>query len=82
MRNGKTFARRLRRLEQAVRGTVEDDQPCALQVLLDKARLRCGIPPRSPERMAELSGLGVVEILHEGRSRCAQEARAKMQERT
>jgi hypothetical protein len=36
-------------------------------VRLEEARRRCGLPPISPERLAELRGKSIIEILESGR---------------
>ena len=35
------------------------------------ARLQCGLPPISAERLAELRGMSIVEILHSARLQAA-----------
>jgi len=42
-----------------------------LRMRLEAARLRCRLPPISPERQAELKGRTIVGILHSGRRRAA-----------
>ena len=66
MRN---ISRRLDRLEEHFgligrgRPGVESWETQQLQKRLAAARLRCGSPPISPERQAELKGMSIVEIL-------------------
>ena len=67
--------RRLRRLEERCLPAVESWQTRRLRERLEAARLRCGLPPISPERLAELRGKSIVEILHSGRQRAAARAR-------
>jgi hypothetical protein len=69
--------KRLDRLEERL-GLVERPETAAeseqtrhLRMRLENARLRSSLPPPSPERLAELRGMTVVQILHSGRQRAA-----------
>ena len=65
----RAIARRLYRLEQRFWGSaVEDQQTLRLRARLEAARRRCGLPAASAERVAELRGIGVVEILNSARA--------------
>ena len=66
----RAIARRLHRLEERFR-PVESEKTRELRERLEAARLRAGLPPISPERLAELRGMGIVAILHSGRLRAA-----------
>jgi hypothetical protein len=68
----RAILKRLDRLEERF-GLVEQPETVAeseqtrwLRMRLENARLRCKLPPPSPERLAELRG---VQILHSGRER-------------
>ena len=65
------IARRLCRLEERFRPAVESREMRDVRARLEAARLRCGLPPISPERLAELKGMTVVDILLLGRQRAA-----------
>ncbi len=43
-----------------------------LEARLKAARLRCGLMPPSPERLAEIKRMTVIQILHAGRERVRQ----------
>ena len=65
--------RRLSKLEKKQMGTAaESEQTRYLRMRVENARLRCGLPAPSPERLAELRGMTVVQILHLGRQRAAE----------
>jgi len=67
--------RRLRRLEKKQLGTaVESEQTRCLQARLQAARLRCKVLPPSPEHLAGLRGMTIVQILHSGRQKSAEAA--------
>ena len=59
----RAIARRLRRLEERLGPPLETWQTRHLQARLEAARRRCGLPPPSPERLAELRGMSIVDIL-------------------
>jgi hypothetical protein len=60
----RAIARRLNRLEERF-GTAEESwETRHLRVRLEAADRRCGLPPISPERLAELRGKSMVEILN------------------
>jgi hypothetical protein len=65
------ISKRLHRLEGRLGTAVESEANRYLRVRLENARLRCGLPPPSPERLAELRGMTVSQILHSGRQRAA-----------
>ncbi len=68
----KAIARRLQRLERRVEPpAVESQHTRQLRARLEAGRLRCGLPPISPERLVELRGMSLIEILHSGRERAA-----------
>jgi hypothetical protein len=73
----RAIARRLDRLEerfglaQRCGPAVENWETRHLRMRLEAARLRCGSPPISPERQAELRGMRVVHILNAARQRAA-----------
>ena len=74
MLNLRAYSRRLRRLErQFCPEALGPDAPTAkgqeLIARLEEARLRCNIPPTSPERMAEIKGMSIIEILTTSRQR-------------
>jgi hypothetical protein len=64
-------ARRLHRLEERFGTTVESLETLYLRMRLKAARLRCGLPLISPDRLAWLRGKSIVEILKAGRQRAA-----------
>lgn len=70
----RAIVRRLRRLEQHLGDAVETWQTHYLQAHLEAARRRCGLPPISPQRLAELRGMSVIEILLNGRRRAKRKA--------
>jgi hypothetical protein len=76
MSNLRAYSRRLRRLERQffpeALGLSAKGQE--LVARLESARLRCNIPPTSPERMAEIKGMSIIEILTTGRQRAREEA--------
>jgi hypothetical protein len=45
----------------------ESEQTRYLRMRLENSRLRCGWPPPSPEHLAGLRGMTIVQILHSGR---------------
>src|SRR2546427_2231325 len=67
-------ARRLRRLEERLGPARESWQTQHLQARLKAARRRCGLPPISPARLAELRGMSRTEILLIGRRRAKEQA--------
>jgi len=67
----RAVARRLHRLEERFGLAVESSEKRDLRARLDAARLRGGLPPISPERLAELRGMSAVQILYSGRLRAA-----------
>jgi len=73
-------ARRLRRLEERLGPAVETEHTRRLRQRLEAARLRCGLPPACPTRIAELRGKSIVEILHSGRQRAAMRNRESGEE--
>jgi hypothetical protein len=64
--------RRLRKLakQQSVTAT-ESEQTQYLQMRLENARQRCKLPTPSPERLAELRGMTVIQILKSARQPAA-----------
>ena len=67
----RALARRLHRLEERFGSAVESAETRHLRVRFEGARLRCGLPPISPERLAELRGMSIAGILSAGRERVA-----------
>ncbi len=67
----RALARRLQRLEKRFGTAVESQHTPRLRVRLHAAHLRCGFQPISPERLAKLRGMSIIEILHSGRDRVA-----------
>ena len=67
----RAITRRLRRLEERFGTAVESVETRHLRMRLDAARLRCELPPISPDRLAVLRGKSIVEILKAGRQRAA-----------
>ena len=69
----RAILRRLDRLEKrfglAEPSAVESSETQQLRMRLAAARLRCGSPPISAERQAELKGLSIPEILDSARRR-------------
>ena len=63
--------RRLCRLE-AFRTETITRQIGVLEARLEAARLRSGLAPPSAERLAQLRGMGIVEILQAARQRVRQ----------
>jgi hypothetical protein len=72
-------SKRLQRLEKRLGTAVESEATRQLRMRLENARLRCGLLPPSPERLAELRGMTVVQILHSGRQRGSSGARVGSQ---
>jgi hypothetical protein len=69
MRN---IAKRLHRLEEQFGPEVETAATRYVRMRIEEARLRCGLPPISPERLAELRGMSLIEILNSGRQKARQ----------
>jgi hypothetical protein len=67
----RAIAKRLDRLEARWGPAVESWKTRHLRARLEAARLRCGWPPTSPERVAELRRMTVPEILNSSRRRAA-----------
>lgn len=67
----RSFAGRLRRLEKQFAPTVESREARAVLARLEAARLRCRLARVSGERMAELRGMTVAQILNSSRRRAA-----------
>jgi hypothetical protein len=67
----RAFAMRLRRLEERLVPEIgiESEQTRRLRASLEAARLRCGFPPPSPERLAQLRTMTIPEILNAARQR-------------
>jgi hypothetical protein len=70
------LSRRLQRLEKRFAlvveaGSAEDSPAARIGARLEAARLRCGLPPPSPERLAELRGMSICQILNAARDRLA-----------
>jgi hypothetical protein len=65
------LSKRLHRLERRLGTEVESQATRHLRKRLENARRRCGSPAPSPERLAELRGMTVVQILHSGRQKSA-----------
>jgi hypothetical protein len=65
----RAIVRRLRRLEARLGPSMASWQVTRLQERLEAAGRRCGLPPSSPERLAELRNRSVAEILAAGRQR-------------
>ena len=65
----RAIVRRLRRLEERLGPSVETQETRHLRARLEAARLRCGLKPIPPERLAELRHMSIVAILHSGRQR-------------
>ena len=63
----RAIARRLQRLEKRFGTAVESQHRRRLRARLDAAHLRCGFQPISPERLAKLRGMNLIEILNSGR---------------
>ena len=63
--------RRLRKLEKQLGTAVDVDKALQLKARLQAARLRCGSSPPSPERVIELRGMTVCQILYSGRQQAA-----------
>jgi hypothetical protein len=61
------ISKRLHRLERRLGTAVESEATRHLRMRLENARRRCGSPAPSPERLAELRGMTVPQILHLGR---------------
>lgn len=71
----RSIARRLHRLEERFGPVVESGHTRHLRMRLEAARLRRGLPPISPDRLAWLKDKSIVEILNAGRQRAAWRAR-------
>jgi hypothetical protein len=67
----RAIARRLRRLEERFGPPLETWHSRQLRARLEAAHRRCGLPPIPPERLAELRGMSMVDILIAGRQRVA-----------
>ena len=67
----RAIARRLRRLEERLGPPPETWETRHLQARLEAARRRCGLPAPSPERLAALRGMSIVDILKSHRQRAA-----------
>ena len=67
----RAIARRLQRIETRLGLVAETREERAQATRLEAARLRCGLPPPSPERLAELRGMSIVDILNAARHRAA-----------
>ena len=65
----RALVRRLRRLEERLEPTVDTQETRHLRARLEAARLRCGLTPIPPERLADLRHMSIVDILHSGRHR-------------
>jgi hypothetical protein len=65
------IARRLQRIETRLGLVAETREEKVQAARLEAARLRCGLPPPSPERLAELRGMKVVDILNAARHQAA-----------
>lgn len=78
----RAISRRLRRLEKRLGLAAEDREGCALAALIEARRLRRGLPPPSPEHLAEQRGMGVVEILNAARQRAALAGRHELPGKT
>jgi hypothetical protein len=73
------ISKRLHRLERRLGTAVENEATRYLRVRLENARLRCGLPPASPERLAWLRGMTIPQILHSGRAAGSRAARVASQ---
>jgi hypothetical protein len=60
--------RRLRRLEERFRGPVENEWARRVTARLEAARRRSGVPPPPAERLAQIRGMSIVEILQGGQA--------------
>ncbi len=67
----RAIAKRLQRLEKRFGLAVESQHTKRLRARLDAACLRYRFPPISPERLVELRGMSLIEILNSGRQRIA-----------
>jgi hypothetical protein len=65
----RAIGRRLNRLEEAFLPRKESWETCHSRARLEAARRRCGLLPISPERLAQLTGKSIAEILISGRQR-------------
>jgi hypothetical protein len=61
--------RRIRKLEKRLGPGAESEKSRYMRMRLENARRRCGLLPPTPERLAELRGMTVTQILHLGRER-------------
>ena len=67
----RSIARRLQRLEERFGPAVESEETRHLRARLEAARLQCSLPPISSERLAEVRGMSIAEILNSSRKPCA-----------
>jgi hypothetical protein len=68
----RAISKRLQRLEKSLGSSgVENQETPWLQMRLTNARLRCKSPQPSPEHLAGLTGMTIVQILHSGRQKSA-----------
>ncbi len=67
----RAIVRRLHGREKRFAPAVENRETRAWRARLEVGRRRCGLPPISPERTAELMGRSIVEILDSDRQRVA-----------
>jgi hypothetical protein len=74
----KAIGRRLVRLEQRFGLVEETRETKILRARLEAARLRCGLPPPSAERLVELRGMTIVGILNAARQRAANAHRERV----
>ena len=65
----KTILRRLHRLEKQFQPAIESPQDRYVRMRFEEACLRCGLPQPSSERLAELKGKSIVEILNSARDK-------------
>ena len=63
----RAIARRIERLEERFGPPVESWETQEQRRRLEAARLRCGVLPPFPERLAELKGMTIVDILNSSR---------------
>ena len=66
---GKSGFMQLALVRHCTQAPVETEHTLRLWARLEEARVRCNLPQISPERLAALRGMSVIEILHEGRDR-------------
>jgi hypothetical protein len=67
----RAIARRLQRLEKRFGPVEETREEKVWRARFEAARLRSGAPPPSPERLAELRGMSICQILNAARDRLA-----------